>query len=137
LLDYARREGGTYYHASCTCMIGSHAMAVVDDEAKVHGLDGLRVIDASVMPAVTSTNTTAQTIMIERRGDNQRRRAAKASGVAKANLQFASRCRQTGYSGRANFLPAEASAPHSIASAMSSNSAAHKRSWTLSSGSTG
>jgi choline dehydrogenase-like flavoprotein len=112
-------------------------MAVVDDEAKVHGLDGLRVIDASVMPAVTSTNTTAQTIMIERRGDNQRRRAAKAGGVAKANLQLASRCHQTGYSGRANFLPAEASAPHSVASAMSSNSAVHKRSWTLSSGSTG
>ena len=62
LLDYARRNGGTCYHASCTCMMGSHAMAVVDDELRVHGLDGLRVIDASVMPAVTSTNTNAPTI---------------------------------------------------------------------------
>ena len=64
LLDYARRYGGTCYHASCTCMMGQHAMAVVDGELRVHGLDGLRVIDASVMPAVTSTNTNAPTIMI-------------------------------------------------------------------------
>jgi choline dehydrogenase len=41
LLDYARRNGDTCYHASCTCMMGSHATAVVDDELKVHGLDGL------------------------------------------------------------------------------------------------
>ena len=68
LLDYARRNGGTCYHASCTCMMGSHAMAVVDDELRVHGLDGLRVIDASVMPAVTSTNTNAPTIMIAEKG---------------------------------------------------------------------
>jgi choline dehydrogenase len=64
LLDYARRNGGTCYHASCTCMMGRHTMAVVDDELRVHGLQGLRVIDASVMPAVTSTNTNAPTIMI-------------------------------------------------------------------------
>ena len=64
LLDYARRYGGTCYHASCTCMMGSHPMSVVDSELRVHGLDGLRVIDASVMPAVTSTNTNAPTIMI-------------------------------------------------------------------------
>jgi choline dehydrogenase len=62
LLDYARRNGSTCYHASCTCLMGSHAMAVVDDELKVHGLEGLRVIDASVMPAVTSTNTNAPII---------------------------------------------------------------------------
>ena len=68
LLDYARRNGNTCYHASCTCMMGSHAMAVVDNELRVHGLDGLRVIDASVMPAVTSTNTNAPTIMIAEKG---------------------------------------------------------------------
>jgi choline dehydrogenase len=45
-------------------MMGQHPMAVVDDELRVHGLDGLRVIDTSVMPAVTSTNTNAPTIMI-------------------------------------------------------------------------
>jgi len=45
-------------------MMGQHPMAVVDDELRVHGLAGLRVIDTSVMPAVTSTNTNAPTIMI-------------------------------------------------------------------------
>ena len=68
LLDYARRNGSTCYHASCTCMMGSHAMAVVDDQLRVHGLEGLRVIDASVMPAVSSTNTNAPTIMIAEKG---------------------------------------------------------------------
>ncbi len=68
LLDYARRNGNTCYHASCTCMMGQHPMAVVDNELRVHGLDGLRVIDASVMPAVTSTNTNAPTIMIAEKG---------------------------------------------------------------------
>ncbi|MFZ3237335.1 MAG: GMC family oxidoreductase N-terminal domain-containing protein [Stellaceae bacterium] len=68
LLDYARQNGSTVYHASCSCMMGDHAMSVVDDQLRVHGLDGLRVIDASVMPAVTSTNTNAPTIMIAEKG---------------------------------------------------------------------
>jgi len=80
LLDYARRNGGTCYHASCTCMMGSHATAVVDDELRVHGLDGLRVIDASVMPAVTSTNTNAPTIMIAEKG------AAMIKGAARQRM---------------------------------------------------
>ena len=80
LLDYARRNGGTCYHASCTCMMGPHAMAVVDDELRVHGLEGLRVIDASVMPAVSSTNTNAPTIMIAEKG------AAIIKGAARQKL---------------------------------------------------
>jgi choline dehydrogenase len=68
LLDYARGNGSTCYHASCTCLLGQHAMAVVDDALKVHGLEGLRVIDASVMRAVTSTNTNGPTIMIAGKG---------------------------------------------------------------------
>jgi choline dehydrogenase len=68
LLDYAGRNGGTCYHARCTCMMGSHATAVVDDELRVHGLDALRVIDASLMPAVSSTNTNAPTIIIAEKG---------------------------------------------------------------------
>src|SRR5947208_559395 len=80
LRDYAGRNGGTCYHASCTCMMGQHAMAVVDDELRVHGLDGLRVIDASVMPAVTSTNTNAPTIMIAEKG------AAIIKGAARQRM---------------------------------------------------
>ena len=80
LLDYARRNGNTCYHASCTCMMGQHAMAVVDSELRVHGLDGLRVIDASVMPAVTSTNTNAPTIMIAEKA------AATIRGTARQKL---------------------------------------------------
>jgi choline dehydrogenase len=77
LLDYARQNGATVYHASCSCMMGQHAMAVVDDELRVHGLDGLRVVDASVMPAVTSTNTNAPTIMIAEKGAAMIKNAAK------------------------------------------------------------
>jgi choline dehydrogenase len=68
LLDYARQYGSTVFHATCTCKMGPDAMAVVDDQLRVHGLDGLRVIDASVMPTVTSTNTNAPTIMIAEKG---------------------------------------------------------------------
>jgi choline dehydrogenase len=68
LLDYARGYGGTCYHASCTCLMGDHGLAVVDDHLRVHGLENIRVIDASVMPAVTSTNTNAPTIMIAEKG---------------------------------------------------------------------
>jgi hypothetical protein len=58
--------------------MGQHAMAVVDDEFEAHGLDELRVIDASVMPAVTSTNTNAPTIIIaEKCRDHQGCRTAK------------------------------------------------------------
>ena len=68
LLDYARQNGSTVYHASCSCLMGNHAMSVVDSELRVYGLEALRVIDASIMPAVSSTNTNAPTIMIAEKG---------------------------------------------------------------------
>ena len=68
LLHYLRQTGSTVFHATCTCKMGRDPMAVVDDQLRVHGIDGLRVIDASVMPAVTSTNTNAPTIMIAEKG---------------------------------------------------------------------
>lgn len=70
ILDYARRTGNTGYHLVGTCMMGpaSNKMAVVDSDLKLHGLDGLRVIDASIMPTVTSSNTCAASIMIGEKG---------------------------------------------------------------------
>ena len=82
LLDYARRNGSTCYHASCTCMMGSHPTSVVDSELRVHGIEGLRVIDASVMPAVTSTNTNAPTIMIAEKGAVMIKAAARQKMAA-------------------------------------------------------
>ncbi len=84
LLDYARQKGSTVYHATCTCKMGSDQMAVVDDQLRVHGLEGLRVIDASVMPTVTSTNTNAPTIMIAERGADLIRRAARETAAPAA-----------------------------------------------------
>jgi choline dehydrogenase len=64
LLDYARQKGSTVYHATCTCKMGSDQMAVVDDQLRVHGLERLRVIDASVMPDLISGNINAPVMMI-------------------------------------------------------------------------
>jgi len=64
LLDYARQYGSTVFHATCTCKMGSDAMAVVDAQLRVHGIEGLRVADASIMPTLTSGNTNAPSIMI-------------------------------------------------------------------------
>jgi len=79
LLDYARQTGGTVFHASCSCRMGQDAMAVVDDNLRVHGLQGLRVIDTSVMPAVTTSNTNAPTIMIAEKAADLIRAGARVT----------------------------------------------------------
>jgi choline dehydrogenase len=66
MLAHARARGSTIFHPSGTCMMGprTNPMAVVDHDLRVHGLQRLRVADASIMPTVVSGNTNAACIMI-------------------------------------------------------------------------
>jgi len=64
LMAFARAKGTTIFHPCGTCKMGRDPMAVVDERLRVHGISGLRVIDASIMPTMTSGNTNAPTIMI-------------------------------------------------------------------------
>ena len=82
LLCYVKQTGGTAFHATSTCKMGRDMLAVVDDRLRVHGLERLRVIDASVMPAVTSTNTNAPTIMIAEKGASMVREDARIAKAA-------------------------------------------------------
>jgi choline dehydrogenase len=77
-LDYARQYGSTAYHLIGTARMGpvSDKTAVVDDELRVHGLQGIRVVDASIMPSMPSANTYSSTMMIaEKASDMIRARA--------------------------------------------------------------
>jgi choline dehydrogenase len=65
--QYVRETAITYHHQVGTCKMGTDPAAVVDPRLRVHGLEGLRVADASVMPSVTTGNTNAPSIMIGER----------------------------------------------------------------------
>ena len=76
LLNHVRETAGTTFHQTSTCMMGPGPKSVVDIDLKVKGLDGLRVIDASIMPTVVSGNTNATVIMIAEKGADMILRAA-------------------------------------------------------------
>ena len=83
-LDFARQNGQTTYHVIGTCKMGQDPMAVVDDTLRVHGIAGLRVVDASIMPTVPSGNTNAAVIMIAEKGADMIKAAAKGEMPAAA-----------------------------------------------------
>jgi choline dehydrogenase len=77
IIDWVKNSAETTYHPVGTCKMGSDPMAVVDAQLRVHGIAGLRVADASIMPTLTSGNTNAPSIMIgEKAADMVLRQAA-------------------------------------------------------------
>jgi choline dehydrogenase len=83
-LEYVRQRGTTVFHPTSTCRMGSDVTAVVDERLRVHGLQGLRVADASIMPTVVSGNTNAACVMIGEKASDMILADASAKAVAKA-----------------------------------------------------
>jgi choline dehydrogenase-like flavoprotein len=80
----ARETLESLYHPVSSCRMGNDDQAVVDSELRVHGIEGLRVIDASVMPTLVRGNTNAPTIMIAERGADLVKEGLGARGAVLA-----------------------------------------------------
>ncbi len=89
LLKHIAQKAETLYHPVGTCKMGTDAQAVVDSELRVHGVEGLRVVDASVMPTIPGGNTNAPTIMIAEKAADLIRSGAGAGRRAEPVLSTA------------------------------------------------
>ena len=83
-LEFARAKGTTVFHPTSTCRMGSDVRAVVDERLRVHGFQGLRVADASIMPTVVSGNTNAACVMIGEKASDMILADASAKAPARA-----------------------------------------------------
>ncbi|MGL6110256.1 MAG: GMC family oxidoreductase [Rubrivivax sp.] len=77
LLEFCRNQGATIFHPSGTCRMGHDAMAVLDERLRVHGIQGLRVVDCSAMPTLVSGNTNAAAVMMAEKAVDMIRQDAR------------------------------------------------------------
>jgi choline dehydrogenase-like flavoprotein len=87
---FIRQRAETIYHPVGTCRMGNDPMAVVDAELRVHGVQGLRVVDASIMPLLPGANTNAPTVMIAEKASDMIKRARHPDGFANVLLEQSS-----------------------------------------------